>query len=110
MHLVVESKVEIIPIDEFIPLPSNAAARHQNVEKFGSIEVYIYDPYSISLSKLARGFNTDIQDVLFLLRRGIIEIGILTQFVEEAISAAWDYDNDPNDLITHLDVVENLSP
>ena len=103
-------EVEIIPIDEFIPLPSNATARHHNVEKFGSIEVYIFDPYSIALSKLARGFDTDIQDVLFLLRRGIIEIGILTQFVEEAIPAAWDYDIDPNELRTHLDVVKNLSP
>ena len=102
-------EVEIIPIDEFIPLPSDAAARHHNVEKFGSIEVFIFDPYSIALSKLARGFDTDIQDVLFLLRRGIIEISILTQFVGEAIPAALDYDIDPNELRTHLDVVKNLS-
>jgi hypothetical protein len=103
-------EVEIISIDKFIPLPSNATARHHNVEKFGRIEVFIFDPYSIALSKLARGFDTDIQDVLFLLRRGIIEIGILTQFVEEAIPAAWDYDIDPNELRTHLGVVKKLSP
>ena len=101
-------EVEIIPIDEFIPLPSNATARHHNVEKFGSIEVYIFDPYSIALSKLARGFDTDIQDVLFLLQQSIIEIGILTKFVKDAIPVAWDYDIDPNELRTHLEVVKNL--
>ncbi len=103
-------EVEIIPIDEFIPLPPDTAARHQIVEKFGSIEVFIFDPYSIALSKLARGFDTDIQDVIFLLRRGIIEIGILTKFVEDSIPVAWDYDIDPNELRIHLDVVKNLYP
>jgi hypothetical protein len=80
------------------------------VEKFGSIEVYIFDPYSIALSKLARGFDTDIQDILFLLRQGIIEINILTQFLEETIPAAWDYGIDPNELRTHLDVVKKIFP
>ena len=101
-------EVEIIPIAEFIPLPLNAAARHHHVEKFGSIEVFIFDPYSIALSKLSRGFDTDIQDVLFLLQRGIITIDILTKFTEEVIPVAWEYDIDPDELKTHLDVVKNL--
>lgn len=101
-------EVEIISIDEFIPLPSNSTARHHKLEKYGSIEVFIFDPYSIALSKLARGFDTDIQDILYLLERGIIEISILIKFVEDAIPLAWDYDIDPNDFRTHLDVVKNL--
>jgi hypothetical protein len=60
------------------------------------------------LSKLARGFETDIQDVLFLLRQGIIEIGLLAKFVEDAVPVAWDYDIDPNELKGHLNVVRNL--
>lgn len=101
-------EVEIISIDEFIPLPPNNTERHQNVEKFGRIEVYIYDPYSIALSKLASGFDTDIQDVLFLLQNGIIKLDTLTKFVQNAIPLAWDYDIDPNELKTFLDVVKNL--
>ncbi|MCJ7657866.1 MAG: DUF6036 family nucleotidyltransferase [Anaerolineales bacterium] len=101
-------EVEIISIDEFIPLPPNNTERHQNVEKFGRIEVYIYDPYSIALSKLARGFDTDIQDVLFLLQNGIIKLDTLTKFVQNAIPLAWDYDIDPNELKTFLDVVRKL--
>lgn len=102
-------EVEIISIDEFIPLPSNTTARHYSLEKFGSIEVFIYDPYSIALSNLARGFDTDIQDVLFLLQHDIIEIGTLAKFVEDTIPVAWDYDIDPNDLRTYFDVVKNLN-
>ena len=102
-------EVEIIPIDEFIPMPSNSTARHQVLEKFGDIDVYIFDPYSIALSKLARGFDTDIQDILFLLGQGLIEFDILVKFVEEAKPAAWDYDIDPDDLTTHLEVVRKLS-
>ena len=102
-------EVEIIPIDEFIPMPSNATARHQVLEKFGDIDVYIFDPYSIALRKLARGFDTDIQDILFLLWQGIIEFDIFEKFAEEAKPAAWDYDIDPDDLTTHLEVVRKLS-
>jgi hypothetical protein len=90
-------------------LPSNTTARHYSLEKFGSIEVFIYDPFSIALSKLARGFDTDIQDVLFLLQHDIIEIDTLAKFVEDIIPVAWDYDIDPNDLRTHFDVVKNLN-
>jgi hypothetical protein len=46
-------------------LPDGAEQRHYKVGQYGSIEVYTYDPYSIALSKIARGFETDIQDVLF---------------------------------------------
>ena len=72
------------------------------------IEVFIYDPYSIALSKLARGFDADIHDVLFLLQTGIIEIDILSKFVEDSLPMAWDYDIDPNKLGNYLEVVKNL--
>jgi hypothetical protein len=103
-------EVEIIPIDAFIPLPPNMKERHQNIGKFGSIEAYIFDPYSIAISKIARGFETDIQDVLFLLKQGIIELDILSTFVEDAYPVGWDYDIDPKEMRTHFEVVEKLVP
>jgi hypothetical protein len=102
-------EVEIIPIDAFIPLPPYAKERHQNIGRFGSIEAYIFDPYSIAISKIARGFETDIQDVLFLLNQGIIELEILSKFLDDSYPLAWDYDIDPNDLRTHFEVVETLA-
>ena len=76
--------------------------------QFGNIEVFVFDPYSIALSKLARGFDADIQDVLFLLQRDIIMLNELIQVVEDAIPVAWNYDIDPKELMNYLGVVKNL--
>jgi predicted nucleotidyltransferase len=103
-------EVELIAIESFIPLPSDTISRHRKLGNFGSIEVSIFDPYSIALSKVARGFETDIQDVLFLLQNQIIEIEKLTKFVEDTIPLAWDYDIDPGELRNHLEVVKKLYP
>lgn len=91
-------ELESVPIDEFVPLPNNSAQRHRPVGQFGSLMVYVYDPYTIALSKLARGFETDLQDVLFLLRREIIDMDTLGGYVEAALPQAWEYDIDPADL------------
>jgi hypothetical protein len=101
-------EVEIIPIDEFIPLPPAASTRHQSVGNFGNISVYVYDPYSIALSKIARGFETDIQDVLFLLHQGLIDLDKLSQYVEESLPVAWNYDIDPNEMKDHFRAVKQL--
>lgn len=99
---------EIVPIEEFIPLPRGAGERHQWIGRFGSILVYSFDPYSIALSKLARGLETDIQDVIFLLQQDIISIRQLAEFVEEAMPLAWDYDIFPSDLRSHFDEIKRL--
>ena len=101
-------EIEVIAIDEFIPLPADTTTRHRALGNYGSIEVFIFDPFSIALSKLARGFESDVQDVLFLLQIGIIEIDVLTKFVEDSLPVAWDYDIDPFELRNHLEVVRNL--
>ena len=101
-------EIEIIPIEEFIPLPAAAQSRHKSVGQFGNLQVYVFDPYSIALSKLARGFDADIQDVLFLLQSEIINLGDLSRVVEEALPRAWDYDIDPKEMSNYLEVVKIL--
>ncbi len=91
-------ELEVITIEDFMPVPADASLRHQFIGQFGPIEVYIFDPYTIALSKLARGLETDIQDVLFLLENELIELEQLVILVEEAIPIAWEYDVDPDDL------------
>ncbi|HMR66898.1 MAG TPA: DUF6036 family nucleotidyltransferase [Anaerolineae bacterium] len=59
--------LEAVPLEEFIPLPEESETRHRRVDQFGGITVYVYDPYSLALSKVARGFETDLEDVLFML-------------------------------------------
>lgn len=101
-------EIEIVPIEEFIPLPTGAETRHRWVGQFGNLAVYVYDPYSIALSKVARGFEADLQDVLFLIEQGIIELEQLDQYVKSALPVAWDFDIDPADLQLYLSEIHRL--
>lgn len=58
---------------DFIPLPAGHENRHLYVGRFGSIEVFHFDPYSTALSKIERGRTQDLEDVLRLLRTGTIQ-------------------------------------
>jgi len=49
--------IESVPIAEFIPLPPEAETRRRFIGRFGQIDVYLYDLYTIALSKIARGFD-----------------------------------------------------
>ncbi len=53
-------------------MPQGVERRHKRMDRFGQLDVYVFDPYSIALSKVARGFETDLEDVVFLLRRKLI--------------------------------------
>ena len=105
-------EIEVVPLHEFIPLPPGAEERHLKITTENTLEIFIYDPYSIALSKIARGFDTDIQDVLFLLKENFIEIGKLAQFVKQLQPVAWDYDIDPSELEQYFNTLtqewENL--
>ncbi len=104
MHL----ELEAVPIEEFIPLPSEAGTRHRWVGQFGGLTVYIFDPYSIALSKVAHGFESDLEDVLFLLRQGLISLEQLAACVEEALPQAWDFDIDPVELRQYFGELKRL--
>lgn len=102
-------ELEIVPIEEFVPLPQGAQHRHVPVGKFGNLTVYVYDPYTIALSKVSRGFEADLQDVIFLLGQGIIELDELAQYVEDAMPRAWEFDIDPQELRLHLGEIRRLN-
>ncbi len=65
-------------------------------------------PYTIALSKLARGLESEIQDVLFLLREGTIEMEERGRIVDQAIPLAWRRDVDPEDLRRYFAEVQRL--
>jgi hypothetical protein len=76
---------ESVP-SEFMPLPSGAEERHRLIGHFGPLTAYIFDPYSIAIMKIDRSFKTDLQDVLFLIDAGIIELDRLESCVEDVAS------------------------
>ena len=84
MHL----DVEEVPLAEFVPLPPQSHERHQLLGRYGQLDVCIFDLYSIALSKIARGFEADLEDVLFLLHEGLIDFGELERYFNEILPEA----------------------
>jgi len=65
------------------------------------LEVYVADPYSIALSKLDRGFDTDLADIVFLTRHNFIRIAELERITKDALLNAGKFDFNP-DILEHL--------
>lgn len=99
--------VEPVPIERFIPLPRGSDKRTIRIGQFGNLEVCVADPYTIALSKLDRGFDTDLDDVVFLIQHGLIELGILESAMQEAILQAHQFDLNVDDMLAHLQTVCN---
>ena len=62
-----EIYAEPVPLDRFVPLPKGSEERAIRIGQFGNLEIFVADPYSIALSKLDRGADTDYDDLLFLI-------------------------------------------
>lgn len=94
-----------VPLDRFIPLPEGSDERRIHIGRFGNLDVFVADPYSIALSKLDRGFDTDLDDVVFLLRRNLIALEELTRIARVSPDQAREFDMDPVQLQSHLQEV-----
>jgi hypothetical protein len=69
--------------------------------------VYVFDPYSIALSKLERGFISDIDDVVFLAKANAIELDKLSEVADAALSYAHGFDLDRLAIEENLQVIRN---
>lgn len=94
-----------VPIDRFVPLPPDSEARRIFVARYGLVDVYIVDPYVIALSKLDRGFYTDLDDIVFLVGRGLVNLERLADLVASTLVQAAAYNMDPAALHRHLAIV-----
>jgi hypothetical protein len=97
--------VEEVPLAEFMPLPSQARERRRLVGRYGQLDVCIFDLYSIALSKIARGFEADLEDVLFLLREGLIEFGELERHFNAILPEAPDADIIPSEFRDYFEEI-----
>jgi hypothetical protein len=103
--------VEPVPISRFIPIPEGESKRSLFIDRFGNIDVYIFDPYAIALSKIDRGFDTDLDDVVFLIKNGHVEINELERVIDNALPHAREFDMDPKEVLAHFQELRNrLSP
>ena len=101
--------VEDVPIAEFVPLPPGAYERRESLGRFGNVEAFIFDPYSIALSKIARGFEADLEDVIFMLREGLIEFDELERFFEQVLPRAREADIIPQEFRAYFSEVRRAA-
>ncbi len=97
--------VEEVCLGEFIPLPPGAWERRQPIGRFGQIEVYLFDPYSIALSKITCGFESDLEDAVFLLGEGLIDFAELEDHFEAVLPDALEADIDPQEFRGYFEEV-----
>jgi hypothetical protein len=97
--------LELVPLEEFIPLPDDFETRHQFVGRYGNLDVYIFDLYSIALSKIARGFESDLEDVEFLINQKLIAWEVLTKHYQTILPRARDADIDPREFQQYFETL-----
>lgn len=97
--------IEPVPIERFIPLPAGSDGRKIRIGKYGNMEVFVADPYSIAISKLERGFDTDIDDILFLIQNQHVDLKELERMSQTVLQRAREFDIDTEEFLAHLDVV-----
>lgn len=78
--------IEFASPGDFIPLPSQWQAHARFVGRYGLIDVFYFDFYSIALSKIERGSTPDIADVKLLVQQGIITLNELDQAYQEVLA------------------------
>ena len=100
--------VEAVPYQEMIPLPVGFAERHIPIGEFGSLKVYVFDPYSMALGKLDRGSESDLQDIVFMIHRKLIELIELEKIVQAAIPLAQEFDLTPRQMRQNLETVRQM--
>ncbi len=79
--------VEEAQPSDFVPLPPGARDRAEFIGRFGSVDVFLCDPYSVAFAKLDRGSARDLGDVRALLTSGTIAPARLHDLVEAAIAS-----------------------
>ncbi len=95
--------VEAVPLGEFIPLPPDASSRRQFIGRYGNVDVYLFDLYSIALSKIARGFDSDLDDVIFMLKKKLINLETLEQYFDTILPDVPKADIDPREFQQYFD-------
>ena len=77
--------VELASPEQFIPLPAGFQDRRKFVGRYGSLDVFHFDFYSIALAKVHRGNEKDFDDVVRMVQTGLISITALESYLEQIL-------------------------
>jgi hypothetical protein len=82
----IEAVVDVMRPHEMLPLPEGYAERMELAAQFGPLTVYLFDPYSIALTKLARSAAKDTLDVGGMLQAGLIDCATLRHHFDSVLA------------------------
>ncbi len=75
--------VELVSPADFVPVPAGWEDRSVFVGREGRLSVYHFDPVAQALAKLERGHRQDVEDVLELVARGLVDPAAALRRFEE---------------------------
>jgi hypothetical protein len=106
--------VEFASPGDFIPLPRDWQSLSRYAGRYGNIDVFYFDFYSIALSKIDRGNSRDLQDVALLLQKQVITLQELDHAAQE-VTAQMGKGNykrlDPDTFLTRYQAIrQHLQP
>lgn len=77
--------IEFASPADFIPVPSQWTAHSRYFGRYGKIEAFYYDLYSLTLSKISRGNDRDLLDVKLLVQEKLITLDELDAAYNEIL-------------------------
>jgi hypothetical protein len=77
--------VEIASPGDFMPLPDGWEVRSQFIRRYGKLDAFYFDWYSIALSKILRASQRDSFDVQLLKRQGYIALEELDRLCQNVL-------------------------
>lgn len=77
--------IEFASPEDFIPIPAQWTSQARYIGRYGSVDVFYFDFYSIALSKIARGTDRDLVDVKLLVQQQVIMLAGLDAAYTEVL-------------------------
>lgn len=77
--------IEFASPADFIPIPSQWAAHAKYIGRYGKIDAFYFDLYSLALSKISRSSDRDLVDVKLLVQQNLITLDELDTAYQEVL-------------------------
>jgi hypothetical protein len=78
--------IEFASPGDFVPLPTQWEDRSEFIKRYDQVDVFYFDWYSITLSKMQRANQQDVIDVQLLVRHSLVDVGELDLLYQDVLN------------------------
>ena len=78
--------IEFASPADFMPLPTQWEARSEFIRRYGQVDAFYFDWYSIALSKTQRANPQDVVDLQLLVRQGFVDLTELDVLYQDVLN------------------------